>query len=77
VARYDAAKAKADKLQNTRSQRTAKADEIGAFMFALAEYDSGITEFDDRLWTVVIRKVTVYQDGRVVFTFQSGVEIES
>jgi DNA invertase Pin-like site-specific DNA recombinase len=77
VARYEAAKAKAEKLQNVRSQRTAKADEIGAFMFALAEYDSGVTEFDDRLWAATVQKATVYQDGRLVFTFQNSAEIET
>jgi hypothetical protein len=77
VARYEAAKAKAEKLQSVRSQRTAKADEIGAFMFALAEYDSGITEFDDRLWAATVQKATAYQDGRLVFTFQNSMEVEA
>ena len=31
-----------------------------------------LDEFDERLWMVVIDKVTVMSDGRLVFTFKDG-----
>ncbi len=45
-------------------------------MFSLSEYESEITEFEDSLWLAVVKKVTAYHDGRLVFTFQNGTEIE-
>jgi DNA invertase Pin-like site-specific DNA recombinase len=76
VARYKAMQAKVDKLETKKAQRTVKADQIGAFIFTLAEYDTGVTEFDDLLWAATVQKATVYQNGRLVFTFQNGAEIE-
>ena len=77
VARYDAAKAKLDALQKEKAQRLAKADAIGGFMFELSEYTEAITEFNEGLWLAVVEKATAYHDGRLVFTFQNGTEIES
>ena len=76
VARYDAAKAKLDTLQKKKAQRLAQADAIGAFMFELSERKDIITEFDERLWLTTLAKATSYRDGRLVFTFQNGIEIE-
>lgn len=45
-------------------------------MFRLSEQDEPLTEFDDVLWLTVIDKATTYEDGRLVFKFQNGLEIE-
>ena len=73
--RYETAKAKLEKLQATKAQREAKSEDIGGFMFELAEDGDSITEFDDRLWLTVIDTVTVHRDGRLTFKFQTGHEI--
>ncbi len=73
--RYETAKAKLEKLQAAKAQREAKAEDIGGFMFELAEYGESLTEFDDRLWLTLIDTVTVHQDGRLTFKFQTGHEI--
>ena len=75
VARYETAKAKLEKLQAEKAQREAKAEDIGGFMFELAEYGEPIIEFDDRLWLTAIDTVTVHRDGRLIFRFQTGHEI--
>ena len=31
-------------------------------------------EFDEKLWHAVVDRVTVYNDGRLVFTFTNGSE---
>ncbi len=49
---------------------------MGGFMFELAERDETLTEFDDKLWTATIEKATAYHDGRLVFTFKNGLDIE-
>lgn len=73
--RYETAKAKLEKLQAAKAQREAKAEDIGGFMFELAEYGEPIIEFDDRLWLTAIDTVTVHRDGRLIFRFQTGHEI--
>ena len=75
MARYETAKAKLEKLQAEKAQREAKAEDIGGFMFELAEYGESLTEFDDRLWLTVIDTVTVYWDGQLTFKFQTGHEM--
>ena len=73
--RYETAKTKLEKLQAAKAQREAKAEDIGGFMFELAEYGESLTEFDDRLWLTVIDIVTVHRDGRLTFKFQTGHEM--
>lgn len=46
------------------------------FMYELTEYEETITEFDEQLWMMVIDKAIVHQDGRLVFVFRNGCEIE-
>lgn len=45
-------------------------------MFELAKRDTAVTEYDDKLWIATIEKVTAYHDGRLVFTFNNGLDIE-
>ena len=65
-----------EELQREHALRHAKADAIGAFMFAISEQDA-LMDFDARLWTAIIRSVTVHSDGRMVFHFLTGPEIEA
>ena len=76
MARYEKAKARTDALQEQKKQRQARVDIIGGFMFAVHERETGVTEFDNGLWLAVVQKATAYHDGRLVFTFQNGMEIE-
>lgn len=76
VARYDATKAKLDALQKKKETRLAQAEAIGGFMFVLSEQGCELTEFDESVWIAMVQKATVYHDGRLVFTFQNGMEIE-
>ena len=73
--RYEGAKGRLETMLTRKAEREAKADQIGAFMFELAERDEPITEFDDRLWLAVIDTVTAHADGRLVFKFQNGTEV--
>ena len=75
VERYETAQNKLEGLQREHMLRQAKADAIGAFMFAISEQDA-LTDFDARLWTATTRSVTVHSDGRMAFHFLTGAEIE-
>lgn len=74
--RYEAAKKKLDELRREQAKRQAKADGIGAFMFAISEQDA-LTDFDEKLWTATISTVTVHSDGRMIFHFLTGADIEA
>ena len=76
MARYEKARTRVDALQEQKKQRQAKADAIGRFMFELSERGDAITEFDEWLWLAVVEKATAYHDGRLVFTFQNGLELD-
>lgn len=75
VERYNRATNRLEVLEKAKTEREAKADSIGAFMFSLSEQDKPLAEFDDRLWLTVIDTVTVHEDGRLVFNFKNGAEI--
>ena len=77
VARYKTARDKVAVLQQQIEARLVQADAIGGFMFALSEQGCELTEFDESLWIAMVQKATAYRDGRLVFTFQNGVEIEA
>lgn len=35
-----------------------------------------MTEFDEQLWIAAVDKVTVFYDGKLLFVFKDGTEIE-
>lgn len=70
VKRYETAKAKLENLQNKKRQRLSKRDAIGAFMFELMERAEVITEFNERLFGIVVEKVIVKKDGELDFIFK-------
>ena len=74
--RYDVAKTKAEALQRKRAERMAQADAMGGFMFELSERDNPLAEFDDKLWIATVEKATAFHDGRLVFTFKNGLDME-
>ena len=75
--RYEKAKAKAVSLQQKKEERLAKRDLIGGFISELAHRKELLTEFDEKLWIALVEHVTVFQDGRLVFAFRDGTEIEA
>ena len=76
VERYEKLKKKSLSLQQQKEKRLAKRDLIGGFMSELAQRKELLTEFDEQLWIAAVDKVTVFHDGRLVFSFKDGTEIE-
>ena len=76
VERYNREKAKSLSLQKQKEERLAKRDLIGGFMLELSRRKELLTEFDDNLWVSIVDNVTVFHDGRVVFTFKDGTKIK-
>ena len=76
VERYEKAKSRVEDLRSIKTGRQVQADAIGAFMFEMQELDT-LSEFDDKLWLMVIDTVTVHADGRMTFKFQGGTEFNT
>ena len=75
VERYSAAKARVETLEQERTLRLARADAFDAFIRTVRGMDTVPVEFDDRLWLKVIDTVTVKDDGKLVFKFQNGMNL--
>ncbi|MEM5770226.1 MAG: hypothetical protein AAGU32_18335, partial [Bacillota bacterium] len=73
--RYSAAKARVETLEQERTLRLARADAFDAFIRTVRDMDTVPVEFDDRLWLKVIDTVTVKDDGKLVFKFQNGMNL--
>ena len=76
VERYNTAKTNIEALEQERTLRLARVDAFDAFIRAVKDVHTALPEFDDRLWLKTIDTVTVKDDGKLVFRFQNGMEIE-
>ena len=74
--RYNGIREKVEKLQKQSKQRKTQADSISALMFELHETDEPVIEFDSKLWISVIDSVLVKHNGKLLFRFRNGMEIE-
>ncbi len=76
VQRYERIKNDIALLEEEKNKRATKGLLIGGFMFEVKEIGNSIDKFDDELWMLVIDKVVSYGNGRLVFKFRNGIEIE-
>ena len=74
VSRYDAVRAKHDKVAKTIKGRHAKAERLDGFTKALKAQEA-VTEFDDGLWGTLVDFMTVYSKEDIGVTFKDGTEI--
>ncbi len=76
VDRYEKLQAEYDSLQQQKERRQIQAEAISNCLDALEELDLLEITFTDALWNTVVDHVTVYADGRLVFHFKNGEEME-
>lgn len=76
AAKYDALTEKVDELKALRAERLQKVEAVSAFMFEIHEQERFIEDFSEKLWLTTIETVTVYHDGRMVFRFKNGMEVQ-
>ena len=77
VSRYAALESRMDSLEQERKEREFKYDIFSGFLFELGEIHELPLAFDDRLFYQLVDYATVYSDGRVIFTFRNGTEINT
>lgn len=74
--RYNAALRHYNALEAEREKRLRKSKELQGFIAMLKKQPLVVAEWDERLWITLLDTSTVHRDGRIVFRFKRGNEIE-
>ena len=72
--RYQALQKRYTALTRQREDKQFKADELSGFLFELGELDLLDTEWKDSRFRAIVERITIHNDGRLVFTFTNGSE---
>ena len=72
--RYTTLQKRYTTLTRQREDKQFKADELSGFLFELGELDLLDTEWKNSRFRAIVERITVYNDGRLVFTFKNGSE---
>ncbi|SCZ80355.1 recombinase zinc beta ribbon domain-containing protein [Acidaminobacter hydrogenoformans] len=76
VARHVKASERVRELEEQKSERQSRSHTLKGFIRDLEGCDGVLDEFDERLWTLILEKVVVKQDGELRFCFKDGTEVE-
>ncbi|MBS3985591.1 MAG: hypothetical protein KGZ66_08285 [Selenomonadales bacterium] len=63
-------------LEGLRRERQTKFLVLEGFIQGIERRPLVLEEFDEKLWTVAVETVRVMPDGRLMFSFKDGTEIE-
>lgn len=72
--RYQALQKRYTALTRQRAEKEYKADVLSGFLFEIGEYDVLDTEWSDSRFHAIVDRITVHNDGRLVFTFRNDSE---
>ena len=75
-ARYQELQAKVEALEEEKLIRQGRVKRFEIFLRALKKQHGELTEFDESTWLAVIDTVLVKPDGKLVFKFANGIEVE-
>ena len=75
--RYRKATERLAELERLKCERQNKALKLDTFIKGIKSCPLVLEKFDDKLWVVAVEKVTVVPDGRLLFGFKDGTEIEA
>ena len=75
-ARYQELQAKVDALEVEKRNRQGRVKRFEVFIQALKKQQGELSDFDDDTWLAVIETVLVRPDGKLVFRFANGLEVE-
>ena len=75
-ARYEELQGRIDELEAAKRERQDRVKRFEIFIRVLEKHRGELAEFDDSVWLAVIDTVTVMHDGKLVFRFMNGMEVE-
>ena len=73
VVRYDAAKERFDEVTEAISAKEVQSERLAVFIKQLKTQTEPVAEFDNQLWTSMVKYVTVGKDMTVVFWDETGI----
>ena len=76
VERFEKAKSRFTELSGQIQERTVKRRAAESFLAVTLKRKTPLTEFDEQFWYATVDTTTVYNDGRVVFRFKDGTDVE-
>lgn len=76
LARYEKATARLAEVTAEKERKRHQDRELRLFIGALKKQPLVLEEWDERLWIAILDRATVFREGRIVFKFKSGSEIE-
>jgi len=77
ASRYAALESREDSLEKERQRKEIQYDIFSGFIAGLSETVELPVDFNEKLFHRLVDFVTVYSDGRVVFTFRNGAEVST
>ena len=77
VSRYEATKAKREKVPDDIRQRGIRRREFERFITKLEKLPEAVSEFDETIWGSLVDYVTVGKDKTMVFTLIGGTEVKA
>lgn len=75
--RHRKATERVTELEKLKCERQNKSLMLETFIKGIESRPLVLEEFDDKLWVVAVEKVKVMPDGRLVFSFKDGTEVEA
>jgi len=76
VKRYEKATKRLGELSAKKTQKQDRDCELRLFIKTLKQQPLVLEEWNERLWVALLDQATVFRDGRIVFRFKSGSEID-
>lgn len=76
VKRYEKTSAQLDALAAEKSRKQDRDRELRLFIESIKKQPLVLEVWSERLWVGLLDKATVFHDGRMVFQFKNGAEIE-
>lgn len=73
--RYENAAAELERLKSERDARQRQDKAVALFIRTLKKQPVVLDRWDDTIWTVMVEKGVVHQDGQITFVFYNGTEI--
>ena len=74
VKRYETAAAELERLQSLRTARSQQDKKMALYIRTLKKQPEVMHDWNDTIWTVMIKKAIVHKDGQITFVFQNGTE---
>lgn len=72
--RYDKLQAKREELLKQRNDKQGQALRMKAFIASLSESEDELSDWNERIWMLLVDGATVHRDSSVTFKFHNGIE---